>query len=222
MLRAFHTSKINLSSLGQFLGQTPPEAPREHGAERRSRLRFCCYREGPLPLQTCVPTFSALFQFHLLTALRVAPENKKKKISSPMLSFQGFPGWGRGAVFSWPVSQAPLDLSAFEGWGEGCSVNSFFLIFFFIVGGSTNLSNMGKLAPCRARALWQEEIFASPFSGICLSKEEEKFLSESPDLHPERLKSVTPYRILFWELGRSAKKARETSRPSEQPNLLCL
>lgn len=35
-LRAFHTSKINLSSLGQVLGQTPPEAPRERGAERRS------------------------------------------------------------------------------------------------------------------------------------------------------------------------------------------
>lgn len=189
MLRAFHTLKLNLSSLGQFLHQAPAETPRECGAERWSLPWFCwnhCYcQEGPLPLQTGICTFSAWFQFCLLISFRVTPENTQN-ISSLVLSLQGsslVQLWFRkgeeeelASLASIPGSSWTLYFWGMGREGEGCSVNSYFyFIFCFPAGWGRNISHLGRLACCRAQARWEERILASPFSGIFLSKNEENF-----------------------------------------------
>lgn len=51
-------------------------------------------------------------------------------------------------------------------------------LFFYSAGGRRNLTNLGRLAPCRAPGLWDEGILVPLLSGVCLRKEEEISLQD--------------------------------------------
>lgn len=92
---------------------------------------------------------------------------------------------------------------------------------FCSAGDSRNLSKLGRLAPCRTPALWEEGMLASLFSGVCLRKEEEISLKEhrhSPWETEKHGMVLAP----FCKPGRSTERPWETSIPTEQKNLLCL